>query len=173
MVPLKLFFVFFKIGLFAIGGAQSFYPLIEREVVKNNAWLTQEEFLDITGLTQIAPGAISIKFATYVGYKIAGIPGVFAANLGNFLPSFFALLILIAFYRIYGKNPKMQGSFQMIRIAVFSMLIAIAFQMTGFRIFASLKLSLLAVLFFGLFCFLKLHPAVIIIMAGLLGVVLK
>ncbi len=63
---------FLKTGVLAIGGAYSFLPLLERELIGKYQWLTKEEFLDITGIFTTFPGAISIKFATHTGYKIAG-----------------------------------------------------------------------------------------------------
>ena len=65
MPLVNLFLSFFRVGLLAIGGAYSFLPLIEKEIVERYHWLTKEEFLDISGLVQIFPGAISIKYATY------------------------------------------------------------------------------------------------------------
>ena len=96
MILFKIFFSFFRIGLFAIGGAYSFLPLIQKEVVERYQWLTKEEFLEVLGVVKIFPGAISIKFATYTGYKVAGIPGAVVANIGNLLPP--VVLILLATY---------------------------------------------------------------------------
>ena len=64
MILLKLFLVFFKVGLFAIGGAYSFLPLVEQEVVQGQRWMSRSEFLEVTGMVEIFPGAISIKLAT-------------------------------------------------------------------------------------------------------------
>ncbi|HAH21030.1 MAG TPA: chromate transporter, partial [Candidatus Omnitrophica bacterium] len=75
MILFKLFFSFLRVGFFAIGGAYSFLPLIEKEVVQKYGWLSKEEFLEVLGMVNIFPGAISIKYATYTGYKIAGIWG--------------------------------------------------------------------------------------------------
>src|SRR3989338_3029207 len=100
MVLLNLFLAFLRVGLFAIGGAYSFLPLIEKEVVEKYHWLTKQEFLDILAVVKIFPGAISIKFATYTGYKEAGIPGLVFANLGNLL----APIVLISFaFGLYAK----------------------------------------------------------------------
>ncbi len=169
MILIKLFFSFFKIGLFAVGGAYSFLPLIENEVVQKHGWLTKGEFLEILGITVIFPGAISIKYATYVGYKIAGIPGVLLANLGNFLPP--ALLIIGAtmLYKEYKDVQAVKGAFNMVRVAMFAMIIAVAFKLIGIKNLASFKSVLFAVIFLGLFFSGKLNPAFIIIGAGLIG----
>jgi chromate transporter len=71
MVLLELFIAFSRIGFFAFGGAYSFLPLIEREVVQNHHWLDKPEFLEVLGLVSALPGAVSVKFATYTGYKFA------------------------------------------------------------------------------------------------------
>src|SRR3989338_1337438 len=103
MIILKLFLSFLKVGFFAVGGAYSFLPLIEKEVVQKYQWLSQEEFLEVLGMVKIFPGAISIKYATYTGYKVGGIWGAIAANTGNFLAP--ALLIgLASFLYIRYKN---------------------------------------------------------------------
>ena len=99
MILLKLFVSFFKIASFAFGGAYSFLPLMESELVNNQQWLEKAEYLEMVGITKLFPGAISIKFATYTGYKIAGIPGVIVANIANLLPP-------IIFVLLAGKDPK-------------------------------------------------------------------
>lgn len=169
MILLKLFVAFFKVGCFAIGGAYSLLPLIENEVVQRYGWLTRSEFLDVMGITLIIPGAISVKYCTYVGYKIAGIPGVLMANLGNFLPP--ALLVIGAtmLYKEYKELPRVKGAFNMIRIAVFSMIIAVAFQLIGVKYLTTFKNIIIAVCFLIIFVFGKIHPAFIIIGAGLVG----
>src|SRR3989338_6781411 len=113
MILFDLFFVFFKIGLFAVGGAYSFLPLIEKEVVENYRWLTKPEFLDVLGAIQIFPGAISIKYATYTGYKLAGIPGAIAANIGNFVAPAALILVAAALYIKYKEFPPLKNAFAM------------------------------------------------------------
>ena len=85
MILFDLFMAFLRVELFAFGGADALLPLIEKEVVERYNWLAPHEFSDMLGAAKIFPGALSIKFATYTGYKIAGIPGIIAANLGNFI----------------------------------------------------------------------------------------
>ncbi len=173
MILVNLFLAFLRIGLFAIGGAYSFLPLIEREVVEKYNWLTKGEFLDVLGVVRIFPGAISVKYATYTGYKIAGVPGAIAANLGNLLVP--ALLIIYAsvLYTKYKNLPSVKGAFAMVQLAVFAMIIAVAFRLINIHQLLQLRSLLAVILFFFLFIFTKIHPALIIITAAILGAFLK
>ncbi len=120
MVLFKLFIVFSKIGLFAFGGAYSFLPLTEREVVQNHHWLDKTEFLEVVGITKMFPGAISIKFATYTGYKLAGVPGAIVANLANLLPPVLFIMLASLLYSKYKDIPFVKASLQMAQYAIFS-----------------------------------------------------
>ncbi len=173
MILLNLFLSFLRIGLFAIGGAYSFLPLIEREVVHKYSWLTKNEFLDVMGMVRIFPGAISIKFATYTGFKIAGIPGVIVANLGNILGPLGLIIFASGLYTRYKDLPSVQGAFNVVQLVVFSMILAVAFQLVSSSQLLSLRNLLIITVSFLLFSFTKLHPAIIIISAALLGAFLK
>src|SRR3989338_1397744 len=118
MILVNLFVVFFRVGLFAIGGAYSFLPLIEREVVQTYHWLTKEEFLEVLGIVKIFPGAISIKFATYTGYKMGGIPGAIFANLGNILAPVILISAAYSLYARYKELPGVTAAFNAIQLAV-------------------------------------------------------
>lgn len=170
MVLINLFLVFSRISLFAVGGAYSFLPLIEKEVVQRYHWLTKEEFLDIAGVTQIFPGAISVKYATYTGYKIGGVFGVILANLGNILVP--ALLIIFAsvFYTRYKDTALAKGVLDSVRLSVFAMIIAMAFQVIDIHSLIEAKKLLIIILSFIIFFYTKAHPALVIIMAAVLGI---
>jgi chromate transporter len=124
----NLFWAFIKVGSFSFGGAYSLIPLIEKEVVKNHNWLTHDEFLKVLGMVEIFPGAISIKFATYTGYKTAGILGAVAANLGNIFTPAILILISTYIYSIYEKNILVTKAFNGIKFAVIGMIAAIMYQ---------------------------------------------
>ena len=109
MVLLQLFGAFFKVGLFAIGGAYSFLPLMEKEVVQSHQWLAKPEFLEVVGMVELFPGAISIKFATYTGYKVAGIPGAIVANVANLLPPVLFMTVASLVYLRYGGVPAVRA----------------------------------------------------------------
>lgn len=169
MLLISLFLVFLRIGFFAIGGAYSFLPLIENEVVHKYHWLTNNEFLEILGATQMFPGAISIKFATYTGYKLAGIPGAILANLGNISAPVLFIAVFTVFYKKFKDSPGIKGSFSMIRLVVFAMIMAVAFKTADIYKLAELKSVLVIFASFGLFMFTKIHPAFIIAAAGIFG----
>ncbi|MFH1853919.1 MAG: chromate transporter [Candidatus Omnitrophota bacterium] len=173
MILLNLFISFLRIGLFAIGGAYSFLPLIEREVVHKYGWLTKNEFLDVMGMVRIFPGAISIKFATYTGFKIAGIPGVIVANLGNILGPLGLIIFASSLYARYKDLPSVQGAFSMIQMAIFAMILAVAFQLVNTAQLLSIKHLSVVVISFILFFYAKLHPAIIIIAVGLIGAFMR
>lgn len=105
MIYLKLFWVFFKIGLFAFGGGYAALPLIEDFVVNQYAWLTMDEMVDLISLSQMTPGPIAINAATFVGTKVAGIPGALIATFGNVTVPFILMMIL-GYFLFGGKEIK-------------------------------------------------------------------
>ncbi len=173
MVMLKLFMVFSKISLFAFGGAYTFIPLMERELVQNQQWLEKAEYLEIIGITKLFPGAISIKFATYTGYKVAGVPGAIVANIANMLPPVLFVVLASMLYSKYKDIPFIKAGFEMVQYAVFAMLIAVAIQLVDKSQIFQLKHIIIIIASFGLFFYVKVHPAFIIVATGILGAVLK
>ncbi|NQT46267.1 MAG: chromate transporter [Candidatus Omnitrophica bacterium] len=173
MIIVKLFLAFFRVGLFAIGGAYSFLPVIEKEVVIKYGWLTNEEFLNLLGFSRVFPGAISIKCATYTGYKMAGIPGAIAANIGNMLTPVILAIFAMGLYTRYKDNPSVKGAFETVQLVVFAMIIAVAFRMIDVNKVMGLRGIIIVVASFALFIYTKIHPAAIIITAGILGALLK
>jgi chromate transporter len=169
MALLQLFTAFLKIGLFAFGGAYSFVPLIEREVVENHPWLAREEFMEILGIVKVFPGAISIKFATYTGYKVAGVPGAIVANFANILAPVLFIMVASLLYAKYKDVPFVKGSLEMIQYAVFAMILAVAFQLVDRTGVFQLKNVVVVVAALALFLLTKIHPAFIIMGAALYG----
>ena len=172
MVLLELFIAFLRIGLFAFGGAYSFLPLIEREVVENHHWLDKPEFLEVLGMVRFLPGAVSIQFATYTGYKVAGVPGAIVANIANLLPAVFFIMLASLVYSKYKDVPFIKAGLEMVQYAVFAMIIAVAIQLVDKSHVFQLKYMIVIAATFALFLCTKIHPAFIIIAAGALGAML-
>ena len=95
MILWQLFFSFFQVGLFSIGGGYAAMPLIQKQVVDLHGWLSLTEFTDLITISQMTPGPIAINSATFVGIRIAGIPGALIATLGAILPGC-AIVALLA-----------------------------------------------------------------------------
>ncbi|MBI5873952.1 MAG: chromate transporter [Candidatus Omnitrophica bacterium] len=173
MIYLQLFLSFFKIGLFAIGGAYSFLPLTEKEIVEKYQWLSKPEFLDISGFVKIFPGAISVKYATYTGYKMGGLWGVLIANFANLLAPAVCVMAASFLYFKFRQNPAVKGAFSMIQLVVFAMILAVAFQAIDIGQLARWQSLCIVVAAFALFAYTKIDPAVIIILAGLFGALVR
>lgn len=94
MIYLQLYFTFFKIGILSFGGGYAMIPMIQQFVVQEQAWLTFTEMTDLISISQMTPGPIAINSATFVGTKIAGIPGSLCATLGVITPSLILVTIL-------------------------------------------------------------------------------
>ena len=87
MIYLQLFLSFLQIGLFSFGGGYAAMPLIQDQVVTRYGWLSMAEFTDLITISQMTPGPIAVNSATFVGIRIAGIPGALVATFGCILPS--------------------------------------------------------------------------------------
>ena len=173
MILLKLFLVFFRIGFFAIGGAYAFLPLAEKELVENYQWLDKPEFGEVVWMVQVLPGAISIKFATYTGYKVAGVPGAIVANIANLLPPVFCMALLSFVYAKYKNITELKAGLEMVRYAVIAMIIVVAIQLVDKNHLLQLKYLIVIIASVALFTLTKVHPALIIIGAALYGGLLK
>ena len=94
MIYLQLFLSFLQIGAFSFGGGYAAMPLIQNQVVQLHPWLSQSEFTDLITISQMTPGPIAINSATFVGTRIAGMPGALAATAGCVLPSCILVTLL-------------------------------------------------------------------------------
>ncbi|HKL93590.1 MAG: chromate transporter [Bacteroidales bacterium] len=118
----QLFWTFFKIGAFTIGGGYAMIPLIEAEVVAKRRWLDREGFLELLALAQAAPGVIAMNIAVFVGYQIRKNKGVAVTTLGAVLPSFIIILMIAVFFASYQDNPVAMRIFKGIRPAVVALI---------------------------------------------------
>lgn len=101
MLLWKLFFAFIQVGLFSVGGGYAAIPLIQEQIVNIHEMMTLEEFSDLITVAEMTPGPISINSATFVGMRIAGVPGVLLCTVGCIIPSFCICFILAHFYYKY------------------------------------------------------------------------
>ena len=122
MIFLELFLVYFQIGLFAFGGGYAAMPLIQNLVVEGKGWLTMAEFADLTTIAEMTPGPIAVNSATFVGQKMAGLPGAIVCTLGCILPSLIIVLTLAYFYTKYRNLKLVKDVLGELRPAVVAMI---------------------------------------------------
>lgn len=186
VIYLKLFWTFFKIGLFGFGGGYGMLSLIQNEVVENHQWISNSEFTDIVAVSQMTPGPIGINSATYVGYKaienadMSRTEAVFGSLLASFsvmLPSFILMLLISAFFMRYKNHKSVQTVLKWLRPVVVGMLAAAvllllneenlgAFNKDNLQLYVSIGLFALA---FVATYFWKIGPIKVILLAGLFG----
>lgn len=120
---LNLYLTFFKIGLFSFGGGYAALPIIQQEVVGANSWLSLSEFNDLITISQMTPGPIAINSATFVGVRVAGLPGGLVATLGCVTPSAIIVGILAYFYKKYKDLDSISNVLYFLRPAIISMIL--------------------------------------------------
>ncbi len=122
MIYLELFWSFFQIGLFSIGGGYAAMPLIQHQVVELHSWLTMTQFADIMTIAEMTPGPIAINSATFVGIQVGGIAGAVIATMGCVFPSCVIVLLLAFVYYHYKGLGIIQGILSGLRPAVVAMI---------------------------------------------------
>ena len=124
MIYLQLFLSFLQIGAFSFGGGYAAMPLIQNQVVQLHPWLSQSEFTALITISQMTPGPIAVNSATFVGTRIAGVPGALAATIGCVLPSCILVTILAKIYLKYRNLSLLQDILKSLRPAVIAMIAA-------------------------------------------------
>ena len=126
-IYLQLFLSFLQVGLFSIGGGYAAMPLIQSEVVYGHGWLTMSEFTDLITIAEMTPGPIAVNSATFVGIRIAGVPGAIIATFGCILPSCFIVSLLAFIYYKYKNVSALQSVLASLRPAVVALIAAAGF----------------------------------------------
>ncbi|MGI6204828.1 MAG: chromate transporter [Anaerovoracaceae bacterium] len=106
-----LFWIFFKIGLFTIGGGMAMIPVVEDIAVNRYKWYSEEEVIDVIAVCQALPGVIAINMATYIGKERKGIPGALAATIGVILPSYIIISAIVIVLGQIPDNRYVEGMF--------------------------------------------------------------
>ncbi len=128
-----LFLTMLKIGLFAFGGGYAMTALLENELVTKRGWLGQDEFLNMTAIAESTPGPIAVNSATYVGYRLAGVPGAAVATLGVCLPAFLIIWAISLFFDRFVSLTYVAYAFRGVQAAVVYLIAS-----AGIRLFRGL-----------------------------------
>lgn len=169
----EIFAVFFKIGLFTIGGGYAMLPIIQKEVVETKGWMSDEEFLDAVSLTNSLPGPLAINAATFVGYRVCNVKGALSAVLGAASPSVIIILIVAMVFNNITEYPVVQYVFDGIRPAVVALILyaviklAKSAKITEYFNWLIALAAVIAIAVFGL------HPIIVIVAAALYGLFIR
>lgn len=169
----QLFLSFIQVGLFSVGGGYAAIPLIENQIVEVHGLMSMEEFTDLITIAEMTPGPISINSATFVGIRLAGIPGAIICTLGCILPSFFICLALAYFYYKYRQLNGMQKILSTMRPAVVALIASAGLSILLLGLFGgatatwgNLRPIECALFLFAFFCLRKYHLNAIQIIFG-------
>lgn len=134
-----LFFTFFKIGLFTFGGGYAMIALLEEEFIQRRKWLDKDEFLDMAAIAESTPGPVAINSATYLGYKLAKVPGAATATVAVCLPSFLIIYAISLFFEQFTQLTVIANAFKGIQVCVIYLIFS-----AGVRMLKALDKSLFA-----------------------------
>ena len=136
---IRLFLSFLQVGLFSVGGGYAAIPLIQYQIVEVHKLMTLAEFTDLITIAEMTPGPISINSATFVGTRLAGIPGAIICTLGCIIPSFCICLTLGYFYYKYRKFSGVQKVLSALRPAVVALITSAALSILCLGLFGTDK----------------------------------
>lgn len=180
MIYLNLFWAFIQVGLFSIGGGMAAIPLIQSRVVEANQWLTLTEFTDLITIAQMTPGPIAVNSATFIGMRIAGLPGAIIATLGSIFP---ACIIVTLFAYIYNKHKGLsviQAILAGLRPAIVALIAAAGIKILHIAVFGGSEINVASTSFnfIALFLFAgallalrkwKFSPITVMVGSGIIG----
>ena len=171
-IYLDLFLTFARIGGFTFGGGYAMLPILQREVVENKHWATEEELMDYFAIGQCTPGIIAVNTATFVGQKHKGILGGLAATLGVVFPSLIIISILAGMIEAFSHIAWVQHAFDGIRVCVCVLIFNAVVKLFKKAAIDKLTLGIFLVVALGS-CFTPISPIIFVILAGAIGIAVK
>lgn len=166
----KIFLSFIKIGMFTFGGGYAMIPLIQKEAVDKNEWVSNEDILEIIAISESTPGPISVNAATFIGYKVAGVLGSFLATFGLVLPSFIIMYLLSFVFEVLENNMVFEYAFLGIRAGVLALIINTLVKMYK-QVTKSIISYFIMVLSFILVAIFNINVIFVIILCAIIGLI--
>lgn len=172
MIYWQLWCVYLKIGIFGFGGGYAMLSLIQYEVVDKYHWLSPQEFTDVVAISQMTPGPIGINSATYIGYTVTeSVWGAIVATTAVCLPSFLLVLLISYFFARFRANRYVAAAFVGLRPMTVGLIGAAALLMMNKDNFIDYKSVLIFSGAFFLTWKYKIHPILMICLAGVSGLI--
>lgn len=169
---LEMFVIFARIGGFTFGGGYAMLPMLEKEIVNNKHWVTEEELMDYYAIGQCTPGIIAINTATFVGYKIKGVLGAIACTLGVIAPSMVIITVIAAFISNFIELSIVKHAFNGIRACVCVLILNAVLKLSKKAIIDKATTGIFLVIL-GLSLMTQISPAILVAAAGCAGILLK
>ena len=171
-ILLELFFAFAKVGVMTFGGGYAMLPILQREIVENKGWATEEELTDYFAIGQCTPGVIAVNTATFIGRKRFGVAGGVFATLGVVFPSIVIISLLAGVITRFSELMWVRNAFAGIRVCV-CVLIANAVWKLGQKSIVDWWTAGIFAVIAGAAACTDLSPVVFVLAAGACGVVLR
>lgn len=169
MILWKLFVSFARVGVLTFGGGYAMIPILEREIVDKQKWATSEELMDYYAVGQCTPGVIAVNTATFIGRKVAGVPGGIIATAGVVFPSVLIITVIAGILSNFAELPAVKSAFAGIRVCVCVLIFNAVVKLWKAAV-PDKGALVLAVLVFVLSVFLKLSPVVFVIFCAVAGI---
>ncbi len=166
---LELFISFAKVGVMTFGGGYAMLPILQREIVENKHWATDEELTDYFAIAQCTPGAIAVNTATFIGQKYLGIIGGIAATLGVVFPSIVIITMLAGVISAFAHLPAVINAFAGIRVCVCVLIFNAVLKLWSSAVKGRLSLLIFLLVALGSLLF-DISPIVFVIIATALGI---
>ena len=171
-VLLDLFFTFAKVGVMTFGGGYAMLPILQREVVDNKGWATEEELMDYFAIGQCTPGIIAVNTATFIGQKHKGILGGLFATVGVVFPSLIIISLLAGVIEAFSHIVWVQNAFGGIRVCVCVLIFNAVMKLLKKAVIDKFTFAIFAIVALGS-VFTPLSPVVFVIVAAVVGILLK
>ena len=168
----QLFLAFAKVGVMTFGGGYAMIPILEREIVDNHGWATNEELMDYYAVGQCTPGVIAVNTATFIGYKTAGVPGGVIATLGVVFPSVVIITLIAGLITRFADIPAVKSAFAAVRVCVCVLIFNSVLKLWK----GAVKDKAALVLFLAVFLlsvFFDISPIVFVLLCGSAGILFK
>ena len=169
---LQMFLTFAKVGVMTFGGGYAMLPILQREVVENKGWATEEELMDYFAIGQCTPGVIAVNTATFIGQKLKGIFGAIFATLGVVFPSLLIISLLAGVIEAFSHLVWVQNAFGGIRVCV-CVLIANAVVKLYKKAVVDIPTFIIFLLVAVGSIFLPVSPVIFVLIAAVAGIILK
>lgn len=173
MIYLQLTWTYLQIGIFGFGGGYAMLSLIQHEVVEKHNWLTLQEFTDVVAISQMTPGPIGINCATYVGYEVTqSVWGSIVATVAVCLPSFILVVLISYFFVKCRDNKYIKAAMSGLLPMSVALIGAAALLLVNGENFIDYKSIIIFAAAFIVSWKYKLHPILLIVLAGITGYIL-